>query len=193
MVEMSKHSIRLGMAGNASVVAQRFERVVLRQARVDEPRLIGHPRVAIGQLDEPALFAALRHEHLHPAAGPLRQPRLQQFAILRRARQMHFRGRGAIFVKLLDRGLKNFRGGARQPLRWPPARPARAPARRASGTRARRRPPAPCAARTHRGRPASPSPFSAAGPSASGRCARRRADGRPPRTAPRPPPPSSTR
>ena len=92
---------------------QRLERVVLRQTGIDEPRLIGDPGVAVGQLDQSALLAALGHEHLHAAARPFRQPRLEQLAVFRRAGQMHFRRRRPIFVELLHRRLENFRGGAR--------------------------------------------------------------------------------
>ena len=92
---------------------QRFQRVVLRKARVDEPRLIRHLRIAIRQLDQAALLTTLRHQHLHPAPRAFGQPGFEQLAILRRARQMHFRRRRAILVELLHRRLQNLGGGSR--------------------------------------------------------------------------------
>ena len=71
---MSKHSIRRGSAGSAEHVLQRFERVVLRGRRLVEARLVGERGVAVRELDEAALLAALRHDDPHAPAGALGQP-----------------------------------------------------------------------------------------------------------------------
>ena len=67
---MSKHSIRRGSAGSASTALQRLERVVLRDVACVEARLVGERRVAVGQIDQPALLAALRHERCGRAGRP---------------------------------------------------------------------------------------------------------------------------
>ena len=71
---MSKHSMRRGSAGSAEHVLQRLERVVLRRRRLVEPRLVRERGVAVREIDEAALLAALRHDDPHAPAGALGQP-----------------------------------------------------------------------------------------------------------------------
>ena len=80
IVEMSKHSMRRGSAGSAEHALQRLERVVLRRRRLVEPRLVRERGVAVRELHEPALLAALRDDDAHASAGArptatLRAPR----------------------------------------------------------------------------------------------------------------------
>ena len=50
--------------------------------RLVEARLIGERGVAVGEIDEAALLAALRHDDAHAAAGALRQPALERLALV---------------------------------------------------------------------------------------------------------------
>ncbi len=70
---------------------QRLERVVLRRGRLVEAGLVGERRVAVREIDEAALLAALRHHDAHAPAGALRQPALERVALVGLGRHVHFR------------------------------------------------------------------------------------------------------
>ena len=79
-LEMSKHSIRIGIASMPSSLAQLLERVDPLRAPVlvAQPVLVERqPRVALGQLEDPALVAALGVADLDVRAAPLAQRLLQ--------------------------------------------------------------------------------------------------------------------
>src|SRR5262249_37703948 len=92
----------------AEHVLQGFERVVLRGARLVEARLIRQPRVAVRQVDEAALLAALRDENLHAAPGAVAQPALQRVALVGLGGHVDLRRRAADLVELLHRRDQHF-------------------------------------------------------------------------------------
>src|SRR5262249_50141994 len=85
-------------------VLQRLERFVLRGLGLVEARLIGDAGVAVGEIDHPAFFAALRHHDADAPPGPCRQPRLERLVLVRLHRDVNLRRRGSQLVELLDRG-----------------------------------------------------------------------------------------
>ena len=62
IVEMSKHSMRRGSAGSASTCCSVSSASYCAVVRLVEARLIGERRVAVREIDEAALLAALRHD-----------------------------------------------------------------------------------------------------------------------------------
>ncbi len=165
-------------------VLQRLERVVLRRLRLVEARLVGERGVAVGEIDEAALLAALRHDDPHAPAGALGQPALERLALVRLGRHVDLRRRAAQLVELLDRRLEHFAVARRR--QSPPrcrARRARRRGRCAPGRPGWRRRPGRASGRTRRDGRAPRSPSSAGDRAASARCAARRAAAPPPRTA----------
>ena len=144
IVEMSKHSMRRGSAGSASTCCSVSSASYCAVCRLVEPRLVGERGVAVGEIDEAALLAALRHDDPHAAAGALGQPGLERLALVGLGRHVDLRRRAAQLVELLDRRLEHFRLRSRR--RSPPrcrARCARRPGRCAPGRPGRRRRPGP--------------------------------------------------
>ena len=62
---------------------QRLERVVLRGGRLVEPRLVRQGGVAVREVDEAPLLAALWHDDADAKAGALREPRFERLALVR--------------------------------------------------------------------------------------------------------------
>ena len=115
--EMSKHSIRIGIASIAERALEPLERLdPLRAAALGaQPVLVERePRVALGQLEDAALVAALGVAHLDRARrGARRAPRASVVGVGNRARDDHLR-------RDRDRAARST--GARTPRRPRPRR-----------------------------------------------------------------------
>ena len=167
---------------------QRFERLVLRGARLVESRLVREPGVAVREIDEAALFAALRDDDPHAPAGPIREPALERVPLVGLRGQVNLRRRAADLVELLHGGDQNLAlRSIRRSHRRSRARCARRPGRPGPGTPGPPRRRDRASSRTHRGARVPPSPSSADDRGASGSSASRRAIARPLRSARRPP------
>ena len=186
--------------------AQRFERVVVGGDGLVEARLVGDLRVARGEIEQPALLAALRHDEpdamlaADRSATPERPRSPTRSSAIGR---WISGGAVALGVELLQRGLQDVRLRA-----WPPRRHRRRPsavaAPRVASSIALDHLAAADLEHLHDGA-GGPDleaervaiaerrcPSSSAGAAAASRsCASRRAAARPARSAPRPPPRSS--
>ena len=79
----------------------------MRRRRLVEARLVRERGVAVREIDQAALLAALRHDDPHPAAGALRQPGLERLALVRLGRHVNLGRRAAQLVELLQRRLEH--------------------------------------------------------------------------------------
>ena len=95
--------MRRGSAGSPSTCCSISSASCSRRGRLVEPRLIRERGIAVGEVDQAALLAALRHDDPHAAAGALGQPGFERLALVRLRRHVHFGRRAAQFVELLDR------------------------------------------------------------------------------------------